>query len=725
MTAGHRHPHIVGFGEAILDYVWQPTHDGGEIVGARGGGSVTNILANLAALGWDSAFHGVAGDDAEGHYAVADLAQVGVDITEVEFVPNRRTRLIFESLAANTNHQVGGSAHSFTTRCPVCGQRIPERQRPKLVAALSPTGAGAVRQWSIYDQLTRARLEHAEHSRAAGTKTVLDLGAVSYLRYQPTAIILSNLRRFDLVFLNQQVAASLIRRLGVTAEAVSTLLPETILVTTQGAHGAVVSDAHGFSRRIAAPLVKNLVDDAGAGDALCSFTLNELASGRGQFGAAAVAAAVQTAQSLLSTVLGTVGARGHLPPPAPHAWFDVIRGQTLTELRSQSQRTGHCGLCRLPPAAPAPKSTSTNIDQARNRSARPGARRNTSLMLQRMLAAAEHPTAAAQAAAVLEDSGTVHVVGSGGSLPSATAICGLLNAFDHFATALTPGEYLADRVRADTVIAVSYSGATSDIGAVIRAAKDRGVGRIILVTTARRPPLESELRALSTDMVMSYAPGERSRTRNDTTGVRERGFVSIAGTLAPCMPWLAAASGRRTVVDLVERLRDGAQPALRAAKKLAHSSASACRLNVIYGPGALPAARDIESKFTESGLPPVTVHEQKDLSHGRFVTVLQPPRFSGAADLLSGDYSPPPTLVIATGERSKYQQAMLDALLQAGVPYADIRSTTSDLAGPIELLALVQFFSEAVGSELGIDISRPTHIPEAGLRLYRWRGPLF
>lgn len=716
-------PSVTGFGEAILDCIWRPTADDGVILDIRGGGSVFNIVANLAQQGWRACMQGAAGGDDAGRFAIDDLATLGVDVGAMALQPRRRTRLVFESLTVDDRRQVGGMAHTFTTKCPVCAQRIADRQRPSLSGV--PDSAVGDGHWVIYDQLTRSRIEHAQRSRAVGARTVLDLGAVGYLRYQPTALILSHLREFDLIFLNQRVATSLTNRIGAPADSLGVLLEDSIIVTTQGPHGAVVSDAMGVADRHPAPQLIRLIDDSGAGDALCSYTLDYLARHHvGPMTAVTVAAAVGHAQQLLVPVLTHIGARGHLPAASLDATFNSLRGRTLSELGAVSTPQRQCVLCRLPiddPTSRVPLASAepSGDSQVSVRALKPGARRNTSLMLTRMLAAAEHPTAADRAAQILAERGTAHVVGSGGSLPAATFIARLLNAEGRVAAALTPGDYLDGVACADTLIAVSYSGTTADIRRVILAAQQNGVRRIVLLTSASKPALADEIRPLSEDVVLSYGPAGRGGDPQSARAVRERGFVSIAGTVTPCIPWLVAAKGMRTVVDLVSRIRDGESQAVAAARMLAGPAIASARLNVVYGPGALPAAVDVESKFTESGLPAVTVHEQKDLSHGRFVTVMQAPQFRSEDDRTT---VPPPALMLATGPPSRYQHAVSAAFREAAVPFVEIRTVTNDLAAPLELLTLVQFFSQAFGSELGIDISRPKRIPDAGLRLYRWQG---
>ncbi|MFL1592777.1 PfkB family carbohydrate kinase [Rhodococcus ruber] len=728
MTAVSYSRQVIGMGEVILDHIWRPSPMGGTVEGSRGGGSVFNVLANLAALGWESQLFGVAGLDTAGRYAVQDLINLGVNVKHVEFQPRRRTRLIFEALDAAENHRIGGVAHSFSTKCPACQQRILDRDRPVLRSIPNTEDISAT--WSVYDQLTKSRVAHARLAKAAGITTVLDLGAVSYLRYQPTTLILSHLRTFDLVFLNQRVAVSLAKRVNAPLNHLSAFLPSTVLVVTQGRHGATVSDATGKSVHIPAPLVYEVVDDSGAGDALCSYTLDALVvSEHGRqlprrLSGSAVAEAVAAVQSRLTPVLSHVGARGHLPPAPIMSEFERLRGRHLDDLAIQAEHDQLCPLCQLPirSTLSTRDSPPARMDSQKRptRASKLGAKRNTSLLISRMLSAAEHTRATELVCDLLREPGTAYVIGSGGSFPAAMFISELLNVRGHFAAALNPGDYISAAKSADMVVAVSYSGNTHDIGLTIRAAKARGTGRIILLTGAPAPRLEAELRPLSWDSVVSYAPPSR-RASDAIRGVRERGFVSIAGTVTPCIPWLTAAAGLNSVIDMIGRIEHDEADATSAAEALAPQAGATGRLNVIRGHGALPAALDIESKFIESGLPAVTLHEQKDLSHGRFISVFQPVQYHALADSPMSDMTAP-VLVLATGSESRYQQALAKELDSAGVHSRELRVSSVDLTAPLELLTLVQFFSQTFGSKLGVDISRPTSIPEAGLNLYRWRG---
>lgn len=730
MPSESRQLSIVGVGELIFDHICSPGQrdNEGSLRESRGGGSVFNILANLAQLGWNAAVQGVVGQDAAGDLALADLQGLGVDTTGVKQLPGRRTRLIFEVLGVRNSAQVGGTRHSFTTKCPVCSRRIETNQRPALRA--NTLKEPVPTHWALYDQLTAGRIEHAKEARKAGAGTVLDLGAVGYLRYQPTARILSHLRLFDLIFLNSKVAASITKRAGIPEADLSSLLPGSVLVVTRGEHGATVTDSFGFTDRVRAPEVPRVLDDAGAGDALCAHTLNHLARSTGlrNFRASEVAEALKKAEQEIIEVLGVIGARGHLPQAPTCAEFNKLIGRSFDDVREESKRANICLLCKLPHSDPnVPRSLAHDADHeppAVDTPVRPrrlGARSNASLLLNRMLRVAENEQATQGANEVLRgERRRTYVVGSGGSLPAASYISSVLKAYGHFACALTPGEYLSTPTRSDSVIVVSYSGSTHDHGRVIEAARHNDAPRIVLLTGSSSPTLVRELRTMEEDVYINYSPSVRASRRGE--GVRERGFVSITGTVAPCVPWLTAALGIHVVVDMVDRLDSSQSGPRESALALAAAAVTTGRLHVVYGPGGHPAALDIESKFAESGLPAVTLHEQKDLSHGRFITVFQHPSYRSPGhdevDVLA------PVLMLGTGPMSKYQSAVCRALESAQVPTAKIWSDAADLTAPLELLTAVQWFSQEFGNRLGLDISRPKSIPEEGLRLYKWRGPL-
>ena len=118
----------------------------------------------------------------------------------------------------------------------------------------------------------------------------------------------------------------------------------------------------------------------------------------------------------------------------------------------------------------------------------------------------------------------------------------------------------------------------------------------------------------------------------DTTG-KERGMISMTSTLAPIIVfddnWTcklisenqeALTNGEKFVSEL--NIHD-------IARKIKQKPV----IHVFYEWDTLPTAIDIESKFTESGIANVIIHEKKNFSHGRY-TLLYKQNFALAINLV-------------------------------------------------------------------------------------------
>ena len=182
---------------------------------------------------------------------------------------------------------------------------------------------------------------------------------------------------------------------------------------------------------------------------------------------------------------------------------------------------------------------------------------------------------------------------------------------------LRPNDYVALGVRTDTVVVVTYSGGSQDCAEVIRRARELGAGRVILVTGAPEPTLAELLDRGQGDLLITYGAsqsGHRSRP--------EGGFVSIAGVLAPAAVWTAAAIGPHRLTEVAMAVEAARHLDRALAERLADSVRGGASIAVLTHGLAWPAALDIESKMTEGDLTDVQLHEVKDFSHGRFMSVL-------------------------------------------------------------------------------------------------------
>ena len=123
---------------------------------------------------------------------------------------------------------------------------------------------------------------------------------------------------------------------------------------------------------------------------------------------------------------------------------------------------------------------------------------------------------------------------------------------------------------------------------------------------------------------------------------------------------------------------------------------------------------DLEGKMTETGLANVVLHETRDFSHGRFMSVLERRGSTNHDD---------PVVLFSAADPDPYEDKLRSVIPQERL--VEIGTTQDNGIGALELLVLSQYISVRVGEELGQDISKPRGIPKEGLELYRWRPDLW
>jgi fructoselysine-6-P-deglycase FrlB-like protein len=228
----------------------------------------------------------------------------------------------------------------------------------------------------------------------------------------------------------------------------------------------------------------------------------------------------------------------------------------------------------------------------------------------------------------------------------------------------------------------------------IRHAQALGVSKVAVVTAAETPELGSLLR--KQDMVISYA-------RTD----RERGFVSITGTVAPCALWAAAVCGTGAVAYLDQSMEmPWRDPKILASLRGALEANQA--IDAIGTGFAAAALLDFESKLMEGNLGRVVLHESKDFSHGRFSLIFE-------------EDASRTFVLFRTKSSSRYEEKLVKTLRMFG-QVVDFESSQPDLLGGLELLVGAQFLAVGLGDSMGKDISCPSNISKSGLQLYRWRS---
>lgn len=329
----------------------------------------------------------------------------------------------------------------------------------------------------------------------------------------------------------------------------------------------------------------------------------------------------------------------------------------------------------------------------------------------------------------------IMVVGAGGSYPAAifakhalheemrtpnveavtpqTAVR-ILTQFDH----VNNGQW---NPKFDLVIGISYSGKTPDIKCVSELCFKKGFP-FILVTGAEKSTLSDIYCENDSMKIISYYNAE------DTTG-KEKGMISMVSTLAPIIVFAD---------NWTYKLISENQEALEIGKKfvsdlniseIAQTINKYPVIHVFYEWDTLPTAADIESKFTESGIANVVLHEKKNFSHGRY-TSLYKQEFALVINLTR--YGMPISLD-GSGNINKFYKYKYDDNLttfltrickEKSVHYIDIGTVAMQPSQwNIEAMTKLPYLITAIGEELNIDISKPLKpFPEEAKVLYEYKG---
>lgn len=270
----------------------------------------------------------------------------------------------------------------------------------------------------------------------------------------------------------------------------------------------------------------------------------------------------------------------------------------------------------------------------------------------------------------------------------------------------------------DIVIGISYSGKTPDIRRVYEICKGQSIN-FILVTKAEKKDVE-ELYEYSKDYIVSYF------NPNDDTG-KERGMISMASTYAPLtifddLKGSSISDNQALFSAAMDKVKSFDIP------KIAKSLKRTPVINVFYEYSTMPTAFDIESKFTESGIANVILHEKKNFSHGRYVSLYKLKaglNINLTRNLCDWDSIEGKEIRSPRTEYDKLlKQFLKDVSTKKKTPYIEI-GTTSQVSCDwnMEALAIIPYLLVEIGNAMGVDISKSLQpFPEEAKGLYNYDG---
>ena len=265
---------IAVVGSANQDYIVRvaaPPAPGETVLAAslltQPGGKGANQAVDAARMGGNVSFIGAVGDDADGASLLRELRTEGVDTTNVEIINRVRTGLALVS--------VFDSGDNSITVVPGTNFALSPERVTRAIKRLAKDAESMI--MVIQAELRSEVIAAAVHANAElGGRSVVNLAPYQPLPAEVLALC-------DPLVLNQSEASSLVgwkvEDVPAAARAAGQIaVAAKSVVITIGAQGAYWADSTGAGH-VAAPIVTDVVDTMGAGDAFVGALVAQLAEG--------------------------------------------------------------------------------------------------------------------------------------------------------------------------------------------------------------------------------------------------------------------------------------------------------------------------------------------------------------------------------------------------------------------------------------------------------------
>ena len=270
----------------------------------------------------------------------------------------------------------------------------------------------------------------------------------------------------------------------------------------------------------------------------------------------------------------------------------------------------------------------------------------------------------------------------------------------------------------DLVIGISYSGKTSDIKLISDVCKNLKI-HFLLLTGAEKFTLSNIYQEDKFLKIISYF--------NDKDLTKENSMVSMASTLEPIVVFYNFWLDKIHSIDQQSLTNAEQFISNLDIHKIAASLKKYPIIHVFYDWSTLPVAVDIESKFTESGIAHVILHEKGNFLHGRF-TLLYKQDFSLAIYLdnhgaiINKDFYKRSYEYHLSQLLEKTCQDKHAYFFKIGPSSVFPFEWNSNMEPQwnIEALLTLPYLITSIGEELNIDIAKP-HFPKEAFPNYYYK----
>jgi len=298
-------------------------------------------------------------------------------------------------------------------------------------------------------------------------------------------------------------------------------------------------------------------------------------------------------------------------------------------------------------------------------------------------------------------------IGSGGSsIPSEYTKTIINNTFGVDIQTMFPKEYLETNTEKYmehlNLICFSYSGSSPEIVQLLNGKYNK----TYIVTKANEEDLKISLKENNVDIskirIISY--------NNQST--KERGFLSIEGIIVPSLivhMLIKNIKKEKMIKVFKEQLEKQREKVEKYFKENNEQLKRAFKKNniidIYYDNYTKPIMCDLESKIVETGIFRCTIHEKKNFSHGRFITLEKYP-----SDV---------QIYLKLKKDTKYDNELLKYLNIYSKNLIILESDEENDNGILELLIYSQLFIYEISKLIKKDLSNPDY-SEDSMKIYRY-----
>ena len=683
---------IIGIGDLVLDVYMNEK----EIIGITSGMSFSNVIYNITRLlkedkniEFESIIYGVCGNDIAGNIILKEAEESGIQTKYITIKDKKDTRKFYIYLDENSNFVASKKKNYITKKESWYSTSMVKKDIPEEL--LSKENIYVLGSVSKNFRDIMDKIEEVEG------KVCLDLGQTASFRYISLSKLKEMLaRKYYIVNLNERVAKYLLTRFGYNEyKELKQIFLTDMLIITKGKEEIEI-----FVKDINYVLKNENInytekDPSGAGDLLFSHyivvnilrendmkTKKDIKEESQYFTKQELEQIYNNANKEIYNLVSKLGARIGVDIKKPTEEFVKIEN---TEEESKEVKE-------------------KNIHKLKNAIEKLEERVESALLNYN-----EKAEAGLELLKDLESNKKQKYIciGSGGSsIPSEYTKTIINNTFGIDIQTMFPKEYLETNTEKYmeylNIICFSYSGSSPEIVQLLNGKYNKAY----IVTKANEDDLKISLKESNVDIskirIISY--------NNESS--KERGFLSIEGIIVPAliMHMLVEKKKKEDIFELFKKqfekqkekvenyFNDNNEELKKAFKKNNI-------IDIYYDNYTKPIMCDLESKIVETGIFRCAIHEKKNFSHGRFITLEKYP-----SDV---------QIYLKLKKDTKYDNELLKYLSIYSKNLIILEPDEENNNGILELLIYSQLFIYEISKLLKKDLSNPDY-SEDSMKIYRY-----